>query len=240
MNDYIRAFLKSLFPQRCAYCGKVISADRLACDSCQKALSRIDGKVCCKCGRGIKLCSCRGEKYFVSQSAPFYYEGVVRNGLHRFKFRKGQQNAEAFCEEMAKTVSERYADVTFDCIVAVPMTKKSIRQRGYNQIDILCRRLEEKLGVRYESNALIKLYETRKQHGISLVLRRGNLTGVFDVPDREIINGKTVLLCDDISTSGETFNECAKMLWLSGAKEVRCISVALTRQTKNKDNINII
>lgn len=232
MNDFVKAFLKSLFPQRCAYCGKVISADSFACENCKKSLSRIDGKICFGCGRETDYCSCRGEKYFLSQAAPFYYEGVARNGLHRFKFRKGKQNAEAFCEEMAETVSKRYADVKFDCIVAVPMTKKSVRQRGYNQIDILCRGLEEKLGVRYESGALIKLYETRKQHGISLILRRGNLTGVFEVPNPETVSGKTVLLCDDISTSGETFNECAKMLWLNGAKDVRCISVALTKQKK--------
>lgn len=232
MNDYIRAFLKALFPQRCAYCGKVISTDTFACVSCQKVLPRIQDKTCFGCGREINFCSCKGVRYFISQAAPFYYEGVVRNGLHRFKFRKGQQNAEAFCNEMAQTVSQRYAKTNFDCIVAVPMTKKSVRRRGYNQIDILCRALSEKLNLRYESGALIKIYETRKQHGISRILRKGNLTGVFDVSDPEIIKGKTILLCDDISTSGETFNECAKMLWLNGAKEVRCISVALTKQTK--------
>lgn len=240
MNDYIKAFLKSLYPQRCAYCGKVISAERFACDSCQKVLPRIKDEICFRCGRGIKFCSCKGEKYFVSQVASFYYEGVVRNGLHRFKFRNGRQNAEAFCIEMVKTVSERYADVTFDCIVAVPMTKKSIRQRGYNQIDLLCRGLEERLGIRYEKDALIKLYETGKQHGISLILRKGNLTGVFDVPEPEMIKDKVVLLCDDISTTGETFNECAKMLWLCGAKEVHCISIALTKQNKTKNNIHNI
>ncbi len=234
MNDYLKAFLKSLFPQRCAYCGKIITSDALACEACQKVLSRINGDVCFNCGRGKSICSCKGEKYFTSQAAPFYYEGVVRNGLHRFKFRKGHQNAEAFCAEMAATVAEKYGTVTFDYLVGVPMTKKSIRQRGYNQIDILCRALSEKLDLTYENGIIVKLYETRKQHGISRVLRKGNLTGVFDVPDPDKVSGKTILLCDDISTSGETLNECAKMLWLAGAKDVYCISVALTKQEKIK------
>lgn len=233
MNGYLKAFLKSVFPQRCAYCGKVISVDSLVCDSCEKELPRIKGKICRNCGREDEYCSCKGERYFVSQAAPFYYTGVVRNGLHRFKFRKGQQNSEAFCKEMAKTVTERYGNISFDCLVAVPMTKKSVRKRGYNQIDILCRGLEKSLGIKYENNALIKLYETGKQHGISRILRKGNLTGVFDVTDPEIVSGKTVLLCDDISTSGETLNECAKMLWLNGAKDVYCISVALTKNLKS-------
>lgn len=232
MNEYLKAFFKSLFPQRCAYCGKVVSSDSLMCDSCENVLPRIKGKVCRLCGREADFCSCEGERYFKSLAAPFYYVGVVRNGLHRFKFRNGQQNAEAFCAEMAKTVRERYADVTFDCLIAVPMTAKSIRHRGYNQIDILCRELEKNLGVKYENGAIIKLYETRKQHGISRVLRKGNLTGVFDVPNPETVCGKTVLLCDDVSTSGETLNECAKMLWLYGVKDVYCISVALTKPNK--------
>ncbi len=234
MNSYFKALLKSLFPQRCAYCGKVISSDRLMCDSCKNSLPRIKGKVCKSCGREEEFCSCKGEKYFVSQAAPFYFCGAVRNGMHRFKFRNGQQNAESFCVEMAKTVSERYGDVTFDCLLAVPMTDKSIRQRGYNQIDILCRELEKKLGLKYENGAIVKLYETRKQHGISRLLRKGNLTGVFDVPNPETVCGKTVLLCDDVSTSGETLNECAKMLWLCGVKDVYCISVALTKQSKKR------
>ncbi len=237
MKEYLKALLKSLFPQRCAYCGKVISADSLACDSCKVILPRIKGDVCCSCGRESRFCTCKGEKYFVSLTAPFYYEGVVRNGLHRFKFRKCRQNAEAFCYEMAETVGKRYGGINFDCIVAVPMTKKSVRQRGYNQIDILCRALEERLGVTYENGVLIKLYETRKQHGISRILRKGNLTGVFDVPESYRIAGKTVLLCDDVSTSGETLNECAKMLWLNGAKEVYCLSIALTKQNKDKNKI---
>ena len=65
-------------------------------------------------------------------------------------------------------------------------------------------------------------------------LNRGNLTGVFDIPKPEEVKGKNVLLCDDISTSGETFNECAKMLWLADAAEICCISLAVTKRDKNK------
>ena len=79
-----------------------------------------------------------------------------------------------------------------------------------------------------------KLYETRPQHGISYLFRKGNLTGVFDVGNPDAVRGKKILLCDDISTSGETFNECAKMLWLNGAEKVCCICLALTK-SKKKD-----
>ena len=80
----------------------------------------------------------------------------------------------------------------------------------------------------------MKIYETDKQHGLKHYLRKGNLTGVFDVKNPDDVAGKTILLCDDISTTGETLNECAKMLWLYGAKEIYCISVALTKAKKHK------
>lgn len=229
---FLKALSKALFPQRCAYCGRVTAAETLVCDNCKDALPRIKGKVCASCGREDKFCSCKGEKYFVSQAAPFYYEGAVRRGLHIFKFRRGLQNAEAFCAEMEATVRSRYKNISFDCVVSVPMTAKSVRQRGYNQVEILSEGLAKLLGIPYRKDVLVKLYETEKQHGISYLLRKGNLTGVFDVACEEAVGGKTVLLCDDISTSGETLNECAKMLWLGGAKDVYCISVALTKQNR--------
>ena len=231
MNIF-KALAKSLFPQRCAYCGKIISADKLVCEECKNNLPRIKGEICYACGRESDFCSCKGEKYFVSQIAPFYYDGNVRKGLHSFKFRKSQQNAEAFCEEMADAVNERYPNKHFDYIIPVPMTSKSIRQRGYNQVDILCNGVSKLLEITPEKRILTKLYETEKQHGISYLFRKGNLTGVFEVTDPMEVRGKTILLCDDVSTSGETFNECAKMLWLNGAEAVYCVSLALTKREK--------
>ncbi len=205
------------------------------CADCEKNLPRISGVSCRKCGREKDKCSCKGaEKYFDSIAAPFYFCGCVRKGIHAFKFRKSLRNNEAYAEEMAKTVSEKFGDITFDFITEVPMTRKSIRQRGYNQCFWLAKGLSEKLGIEHKPDTLVKLYETGKQHVISFYLRKGNLTGVFDVGNPDEIEGKTILLCDDISTSGETLNECAKMLWLYGAKEIYCVTVALTLSDKIK------
>ena len=65
-----------------------------------------------------------------------------------------------------------------------------------------------------------------------LYTEKGNLTGVFDVTNPELVRDKTILLCDDISTSGETLNECSKMLWLNDAKAVYCVALALTKPKK--------
>lgn len=229
MINSIKRFVIALLPKRCAYCGRVIPAHLMMCAECENELPRISGVVCRKCGREKDKCSCKGaEKYYASLVAPFYFEGCVRKGVHKFKFRKALANYEAYADEMSETVSERFSSVNFDYITEIPITKKSEKQRGYNQCFWLAKGISEKLGITHNPNVLVKLYETDKQHGMTYHLRKGNLTGVFDVRNPEEVEGKTILLCDDISTSGETLNESAKMLWLYGAKEVYCVSVALT------------
>ncbi len=228
------AFLTALFPRRCAYCGRVVKSEKLCCDDCAGSLPRIEGDVCCKCGREKKECSCRkAEKYYDGLAAPFYFTGKVRKGIHAYKFRHWRGNAEAFGYEMAKTVNERYGSIVFDYIISVPLTKKSRRERGYNQCELLAEELSKHLGLEHRKGVLSKIYETRKQHTISSVFRKGNLSGVFEVNNPSEVEGRIILLVDDISTTGETFNECSKMLWLYGAKSVYCISTALTAK-KNK------
>ncbi len=229
MKNPFKSFLSALFPQRCAYCGKVVSSEKLMCDECAEHLPRVSGTVCFKCGREKTLCSCKGaEMYYTRLVAPFYFKGNVRSGIHAFKFRNFPQNAKAYSAEMVKTIKERLSGVEFDFVTEVPMTKSSRKKRSYNQGELLAEGISKELGIEHKSNVLVKLYETDKQHNLSFYLRRGNLTGVFDVADSSAVNGKTVLLVDDISTSGETLNECAKMLWLYGAKEIYCITVAVT------------
>lgn len=229
MKKSLEALILSLFPRRCAYCGKVISSGRMMCYKCEKELPRITGTVCRKCGREKDKCTCKGtENYFDAIAAPFYYDGCVRRGVHIFKFRKGLRNYEAYSLEMAATVKEKFGDISFDFITGIPMTEKSRKKRGYNQCFYLAKGISERLGIEHKPDVISKIYDTNVQHEIRYYLRKGNLSGVFDIANPSDVEGKTILLCDDISTSGETLNECAKMLWLHGAKEIYCIALAVT------------
>ena len=233
-------FLDSLiFPDRCAYCGRVLFRGNYVCPKCEKELPRIAGITCRKCGREKDRCHCRGsEKYFSSLCAPFYYEGCVRLGVLNFKFRRGLKSHRIYAGEMAKTVNEKLSEVKFDYVTEVPMHRVNLKERGYNQSLWLAKGLSEILGIEHKPSVLVKLIKTKNQHKITYYLRKGNLIGAFDVLNPEDVEGKTILLCDDISTTGETLNECAKMLWLYGAKEVHCVTLGLT-SFKEKDNNNI-
>ncbi len=225
--------LAALFPNRCVYCDTRVQGDELVCDVCRNNLPRIEGEICPKCGRGKKACACRKkENYFDGIAAPFYFEGNVRKGVHSFKFRNYTAGAQEYAREMALTVKERFPGIAFDFITEVPVSAKSRRARGYNQSELLAGRIAEITGVQHKRGVIKKIYETNAQHGLPGYLRRGNLAGVYDLPEPDAVKEKTVLLCDDISTSGETLNECAKMLWLYGARSVYCVTLALTKAEK--------
>ncbi len=235
MKRFKEILIHIIFPRRCAYCGKVIPYSRMMCVKCEKELPRIEGVICPKCAREKDKCNCKGaENYYQSIAAPFYFEGCVRHGVHIFKFRNGFRNYEAYSLEMADTVRKRFADVDFDFITEVPMTRKSRKKRGYNQCFYLAKGISDILGIEHKTDVISKIYETQKQHLVRYYLRKGNLVGAFDIPNPSEVKDKTVLLCDDISTTGETLNECAKMLWLYGAKEVYCITLAVTQYKKKK------
>ncbi len=233
MKKFHKLAISSLFPKHCAYCDRLIPGDKTTCSKCLKTLPRIEGKICPKCGIEKSRCNCKGrENYYETIAAQFYYEGNVRRGIHIYKFRHSVQNAEAFSAEMANTIKDKYSNIKIDYITAVPSTKHSLKKRGYDQVDILADKTAALAGLEYKPQVLSKIYETDIQHGLSAIMRRGNLAGVFDVNNPADVEGKTILLCDDISTSGETLNECAKMLWLYGADKIYCIALAITAPKK--------
>ncbi len=229
--------LSSVFPKHCAYCDRLIPGDKYVCDTCRKSLPRIEGEICNSCGLEKKACACKDRKnYYSGIAAPFYYKGNVRKGLHIFKFRNSPSGSKVYAREIAETVRKRFPEISFDFVTAVPMTAKSLKDRGYDQNVLIARETAELLSLPFRPDVLKKIYETEKQHGLPAYRRKGNLAGVFDVTDYREVENKVILLCDDISTSGETLNECAKMLWLAGAKKVYCAALALTEPKTGKGN----
>ena len=160
--------------------------------------------------------------------------GGAREAVLRMKYAVNYQSAEYLAEKMADCVRERYCDVQFDEIAFVPFSKKQKRIREENQSEMLATELGKLLGLPVRSY-LVKLYDTRQQHTLKESLRSGNVLGIFDVDDKEHSpEGKTILLCDDVKTTGATLNECAKMLRLAGAKDVKCVAATITKKQVDK------
>lgn len=214
-----------LFPARCYGCGEIIQRRVFLCDNCLKKAERLENP-CTGCGKPEGECDCGKNKFTLNITAPFAYTGSVVEAIHRFKF-GGERNAHAFLAEyMAESVKERFGGVELDLVTCVPQTARRKRQRGYNQSALLAKSCAKLLGLPCKE-ALLKTRNTKDQHKLKAKERAENLKGAFSVNDTSVIDGKTVLLCDDIKTTGATLNECRKTLLKAGAKEVYCVTAAV-------------
>ncbi|MBN1451377.1 MAG: ComF family protein [Anaerolineales bacterium] len=110
-------------------------------------------------------------------------------------------------------------------IVPIPLGKRRLKERGYNQVAMVAKPLSLRLGIEYRPAALIRARETRSQVGLSATERKQNVLNVFQA-DKNKIGGRTVLLMDDVSTTGATLSSAAEALYAAGAKEVYAITIA--------------
>lgn len=220
--------IAAILPKLCIACDKRVHEDDEFCKNCAPFIKRVSRPTCKACGRSKKRCPTqRKNMNYDFICAPFYYRGAIREGLRRFKFGNRQSSADFFANQMASFLSKEHPDEVFDYITYVPMTKTQLKERGFNQSQLLAEKLAKILNVECRSDILIKLYDIEPQHNLKAMYRQGNVAGVFDVENKEIIKGKNILIVDDIKTTGYTLNECAKMLRQYDADTVGCICTAI-------------
>lgn len=228
--------LDKLFPRKCPLCGTLLLPNERICGKCSDNVVYIYPPICQRCGRPIFDCSCReGEFAFSRCISPFVYTKSIRNGIHRFKFRNVPEAADFFGLFMAAAIQREYGDIHFDIVLGVPMHPSDIRHRGYNQADLLARSVSQRLDVPLGSRVLIKSVHTHAQHTLSRAERRRNVSGVFTVAKSYLVAGRTILLCDDILTTGSTLDACANELLKAGARSVYCVTAAAVVGSQEKN-----
>lgn len=229
-----KALLSALYPDRCIFCGRVIPPLSLCCDRCRRTIRVIKPPLCRYCGKTKGKCGCKRHRHiYDSMIAPFYSdEGAVHQGLIRLKRRDDPRAIDYFADQMAATFRREFGESVPHAVTFVPITRAAREERGYNQSELLATALAKRLNVPCEP-LLTKLYETKPQKELAAWQRSGNVLGVFDVPDREAVAGKVIVLVDDVLTTGATLDECCKMLKICGALRVFCAAVAI-RDVKEK------
>lgn len=223
----LEKLLRILYPSRCIGCGRIIETESDLCTSCRYRLDEviIGDDFCCGCGKPKKHCRCRFKKFeFSGVSAPFLYDGVIKNAILSVKVYSNTQPLSFLADHMSSHI-QTYLGTSFDLITSVPMSKKELARREFNQSELLAKCIAQRLEIPLCKDALHKVADTKPQHTLPMFMRVGNNFGAFDA-DEYLVNGKNILLIDDIITTGNTLNECAKMLRLAGAKSVSCAAAA--------------
>ncbi|MEW6403249.1 MAG: ComF family protein [Chloroflexota bacterium] len=151
----------------------------------------------------------------------------MRGALHRLKYRRDVGLGDALAAQMADFV--RGLGWPIEMVVPIPLGRKRLKERGYNQVGLIARPLAMSLGMEYAPQELARRRETRSQVGLNKDARRENVREAFVAGAR--VKGKTILVMDDVATTGSTLSAGAEALFLSGAKDVYALTVAraLTR-----------
>lgn len=217
MNNLAHWALDLLFPPKCVFCRRLLyKGETHICSTCRLELPIFQGP-------GLH------STYITDFTAALYYEGTVRLSLHRFKFRGIGLYADAYALLLAAAVQAKLKG-SFDWITWCPISKKRRRKRGYDQGELLARAL----GKRLELPVVATLHKTRDNPAQSAAgdaqARRANVLGVYAPNANTQLEGKRVLLIDDIATTGATLQEASRILLTAGAADVCCAVVASTRE----------
>lgn len=224
------AFLsRLLFPEKCPLCGEVLPLNSRYCKCTKLEVKSIGKDFCEHCGSNAEDCSCDIENAIRLEhiTAPFVYSGVIRSDILSLKFKSRKRLARDLAHSMAIRFSEVYPDVEIDTVTFVPMTEFSMRERGFNQSELLAKNVSKAFFLNCE-NLLEKTVETKKQHDLTAKERMNNLDNAFRIKENASVKGKTVLLCDDIKTTGTTLYKCCNVLLENGATDIYCLCVAVS------------
>ena len=211
-----RYLLDLLFPPKCILCGKLLEKQETdLCRACREESPECLGKH-------------KNFSFLDSWAAIWYYEKNIRQSILRFKFRRARHYADVYGRLLAMRLLQLYPE-GFDVLTWVPISRARRFTRGYDQVELLARAVGRELGMK-PIKALKKMRNNRPQSGISgQAQRRANVLGVYRVISPAQVQGKRILLLDDIITTGATAGECARVLLTAGAKEVHCGVVAAVR-----------
>ncbi len=233
----LRARLGGSLPtaDQCVVCGRRLPpfVTVALCRHCYAQMPVIDDSSCRRCGRpvrGATFCQrCQTEplQYAAKVRAVCCYDGVVQDWLHAIKYGGQWELADTLGALMALRFPE--AQLRVDCIVPVPLHVQRLRQRGFNQAELLAHRIARHRLIPCHDQAIGRVVNTSPQSGLSPAERMRNLFGAFSVFEPARIRGKTVLVIDDIYTTGATVNELARVLLRAGAREVNgfCFAVGI-------------
>ena len=205
-----------LFPPVCGICGKL---DKNSL--CNKCKIRLQKNALCKIENYKDTSS-----YFDEHIYLFQYTGEIRDTILKYKFNEKSYIYRTFLE-FIKNNEEMCSQIKkYDIIIPVPVSKKRFKQRGYNQSALIAKNLAKTLNIDYKENVLIKIKDNKPQSEMGQDKRKSNVKDVYKIKNQEKIYQKRVLILDDIFTTGNTVNECAKVLIENSANNVGIFTIA--------------
>lgn len=222
-----RDFFNLLFPNLCRLCNThLVGNEELICTSCRMALPKTDFNTV-----DMELLATRlyGQIRFDYALAylKFYKSGITQSLLHQLKYDNCPEIGNMAGRWFGHLLVERNLTEEFDLLIPVPLHKKKVRQRGYNQSERIAMGIAESSGINLAINAIVRIKMNESQTNKSRIERWQNVENIFSVKKPELIKNKRILLIDDVITTGATIESCAIALEKSNAKSISAGALAM-------------
>lgn len=212
---FINNAINLIYPNVCGICDKICKED--LCKKCEIKLNHI---------AKIRIDNYK-DKNFEKHLYLFKYEGIIKQGLIKFKFNKKPYIYKSIVNFLIKNKKICRFLKSYDIIIPVPIHYNRKITRGYNQSALMASEIAKNFNnIKYEEKVLLKRINNKPQSTKNKIDRKNNVVGVYRTKNEYRILGKKILLLDDIYTTGSTVNECSKILKIAGAKSIDVITIA--------------
>lgn len=240
LSGLLKGLADIVYPKACVVCKKRLldapSIDEAVCLACWGKIKRNLPPYCHSCGRRLEknnftkhICPdcARRKLHFDRAFSPCLYEGTIKELIQEFKYNGKDYLGSVLSKPMIEFIKEYNVPVEYlDFIIPVPLHKTRLREREFNQAEILSRHIAREFKKEVLNDALLRHRQTRTQTELDIDKRRLNVAGSFSVTRRDYIRGKNILLVDDVLTTATTSSEAAYALKNAGANIVFVLTLA--------------
>ena len=210
----INKIINIFYPRICGICGEKIN-ERYTCRKCLNIIEYYQEMVV--------IPASIENKWYDKLFSALRYDGIFKSKMLSYKFHDCKYLGISFAEILARLIKKYSIDA--DIIIAVPISKERLRERGYNQSAIIAKKVAEFTNIKYKEDILIKSKNNLRQSELTLNERKENVKEAYSIKNIEQLKAKKIILIDDIFTTGSTLNECSKVLKENGAGKVIAITV---------------
>ena len=227
--------MDALYPAICPICDDIImprGAD--ICPACEKKLTYVPASFCMRCGKPVdddmEYCSdCkRGEHVYDEGRAALVYDEYISKSIYRFKYYGKREFAKFYARVIYDRLGRKLSDWNADVIIPVPIHKSRLKKRGYNQAALIAKELSRKLNIPVREDLVCRNRTTTVQKRLSAVERQNNLKKAFNVT-QNVVKYDSVLIVDDIYTTGATVDAMARCLKTAGVRKVFFVTLSIGR-----------
>lgn len=238
----VETLLDIIYPKNCIFCKKGIfdeGNDSYICQECFENIAKNLPPFCLKCGRHLEsidntegICqNCLKENFnFDCAWSVCFFDGIIKDLIHKFKYSNKTLLAKSFARLFFDFIMNFNIPISiYDIMLPVPLHKTRLREREYNQSELLAKELRKFFPLEASKDNVIRIRNTKSQTNLDKTMRRKNTLGAFKVINTDVFKEKNILIIDDLLTTGATTSELAKTLKESGAKKVSVLTLAIAK-----------